>query len=40
VSSEDVEDQLCAVDYSGFDCFLNVALLRSTEVVIEKNQIG
>ena len=37
---EDVEDQLSAVDHAGVDQFLDVALLRSREVVIEQQQIG
>ena len=37
---ENVEDQLSAVDHAGVDQFLDVALLRSREVVIEQQQIG
>ena len=37
---ENVEDELGAVDHPGVDQLLDVALLRSGEVVIEQKQIG
>ena len=40
VFGKDIEDELRAVDHPGVDQFLDIALLRSSEVVIEKQQIG
>src|SRR4029077_1216635 len=37
---ENVEDELSAVDHSGVDPRLDVALLRSGEIVIEQQQIS
>ena len=40
VFGKDIEDELSAVDHSRVNQFLDIALLRRREVVIEKQQIG
>ena len=40
VAGKNVENELCAIDYPYIDDFLDVALLRCREIVIEQEKIG
>ena len=39
MAGKNVQDELCAVDHTGLDHLLDIALLRGRQIVIEKDEI-